>query len=174
MNLGCGHHVVAGWINADRAPGPGVDLCCDLTRGLPLPSGRLDCVVAIHLLQDLPFPALPPALRELRRVLRPEGVLRLAVPDLERAIHAWLDDDRGYFYIGDEEVTSIGGKLCVQAVWYGSVRTPFTYDFAAELLDRAGFRAVTRCGFRRTASPWPDIAELDNRERESLFIEAIR
>jgi hypothetical protein len=59
-------------------------------------------------------------------------------------------------------------------VWYGSVRTPFTYDFIDEWLRRAGFRDVTRCAFKQTHSVHADIVALDNRERESLFVEAER
>jgi hypothetical protein len=47
-------------------------------------------------------------------------------------------------------------------------------DFVEELLARAGFSSVQRCGYRQTASPWPDIVELDNRERESLFMEGVK
>jgi hypothetical protein len=71
-------------------------------------------------------------------------------------------------------VTSIGGKLIVQAIWYGSVRTPFTFDFIEELALAAGFRSVRRCAFRRTDSVYPEIVSLDNRERESLFVEAVK
>jgi hypothetical protein len=71
-------------------------------------------------------------------------------------------------------VTTLSGKLIVQLTWYGSVRTPFTWEFARELLLRAGFRRVARCAFRLTSSRYGDIVELDNRERESLFVEAVK
>lgn len=74
----------------------------------------------------------------------------------------------------DTEVTTLSGKLIVQITWYGSVRTPFTWEFCRELLDRAGFRRVVRCAFQVTASAHAAIVELDNRERESLFVEAVR
>jgi hypothetical protein len=62
----------------------------------------------------------------------------------------------------------------VQLTWYGSVRTPFTWAFARELLLKAGFPRVTRCAYHLTASTHADIVELDNRERESLFVEAVK
>ena len=58
--------------------------------------------------------------------------------------------------------------------WYGDSRILFTYDFAREMLLEAAFARVTRCAFRETASPFPEIVELDNRERESLFVEALK
>jgi predicted SAM-dependent methyltransferase len=138
-----------------------------------VPDGRFDYAVSIHGLQDLPYPDVVPVLRELRRVLRPGGVLRLGLPDLDRSIEAYRRGDTGYFYIPDDEVRSPGAKLVVQAVWYGATRTPFTWDLIGELCEKAGYARVARCAFRVTRSPHDGIVELDNRERESLFVEAV-
>lgn len=101
-------------------------------------------------------------------------MLRLALPDLERGIAAYLRNDPGYFYVPDDETPSISGKLIVQMTWYGSSRMMFTWEFARELLFKAGFSQVTRCEFRCTASAYPQIVELDNRERESLYVESVK
>lgn len=172
LHWGCGPKPAPGWINADLRPGPGVDLCGDIRDGLPLPDGSLDYAVAIHALQDLAWPDIPVAIGELKRVLKPGGVLRLGLPDLDRAIEAYLHGDAAYFHVPDEHARCVGAKLVTQIIWYGSVRTPFTFDFARELLCDAGFRDVCRCEFGRTASGHADVASLDNRPRESMFIEA--
>jgi hypothetical protein len=49
-----------------------------------------------------------------------------------------------------------------------------TYDFLDEWLGKAGFARVRRCSFRETASRHPGIVDLDDRERESLFVEATK
>jgi SAM-dependent methyltransferase len=174
LNWACGPDPALGWINSDIIAAPGIQISRDIRDGLPLPTDSIDYAVSIHGLGDLPYPDLVPALRELRRVLKPGGTLRLGLPDLDRAIQAYLRKDGGYFYIRDDEVRSIGGKLAVQITWYGSVRTPFTYDFIVELLLEAGFRRVTRSRFKDTSSPHAEIVELDNRERESFFVEAVK
>jgi SAM-dependent methyltransferase len=173
LNVGCGPVRGEGWINADRRVDCGVDVSGDLRGGLPLASASIDYAVAMHVLQDLPYLDLLPALIELRRVLRGGGVLRAAVPDLERAIAAFLRDDAAYFYVPDDDASSSGAKLVVQAIWYGSVRTPFTWDFAREMCGKAGFRETRRARFGVTTSAHADIVSLDNRERESLFFEAV-
>jgi SAM-dependent methyltransferase len=173
LNLGCGPNVVPGWINMDVRPVPGA-LQGDLRSGLPLADASMDCIAAIHLIQDLPYPEIAPALAEMRRVLRPGGALRLAVPDLDRAIRAYLARDPAYWYVPDEHARSVGAKLVTQIVWYGSVRTPCTWDFLREWLLGAGYRDVRRCGFGETHSAHPELARLDNRERETLFVEAVR
>ncbi len=135
-------------------------------------SNHFDYIVGIHLLQDLAYADVLSVLCELRRVLKPDGILRLGLPDLDRAIDSYLRQDHTYFYIPDEDAAHIGSKLITQLVWYGSVRTPFTYDFIEEWLRKAGFREVTRCAFKETHSVHAEIVQLDNRERESLFVEA--
>jgi len=172
LNFGCGPNPAPGWINADRIEADGIDVRGDIRDGLALPDDDVDAIVAIHALQDLEYFDLVPALRELRRVLRPGGVLRVAVPDLDRAIQAYLRGDHRYFYVPDADAVAIGMKLVTQIIWYGSVRTPFTFDALAEFLARAGFRDVARCAFRETLSRDPTLVDLDNRERESLFVEA--
>jgi hypothetical protein len=67
-----------------------------------------------------------------------------------------------------------GRDVRAQIVWYGSTRTPFTRDFIDELLHAAGFREVIPCAYRETASRYPEIVDFDNRERESLFVEATK
>jgi SAM-dependent methyltransferase len=174
LNWGCGPTPPGGWINADILQAPKITLSGDIRTGLALPDASVDYAVSIHALQDLPYLDIVPALRELRRVLKPGGVLRLGLPDLERAIEAWLRRDPAYFYIPDDEARTLDGKLIVQAIWYGSTRTPLTWDFLHELATKAGFEQITRCKFRHTESPWPEIVELDNRERESFFVEAVK
>jgi predicted SAM-dependent methyltransferase len=174
MNFGCGPFAVPDWLNCDRLALRGVDLCSDLRSGLPLRDATFDYVVAVHVLQDLAYFDLPLAVRELRRVLRPGGVLRLVLPDLERAIAAFREGDAAYFQVPDTDARTLGAKLVTQVIWYGSLRTPFTFDFARELLESAGFVNVLRCAHGCTASAYPDIVRLDNRPRESLHVEASR
>lgn len=161
-----------GWINADLRPWPGVDVVGDIREGLALRSDSLDRIVSTHALQELPYRDLLPALRELHRLLRPGGVLRLGLPDFDRAIEAYRCRDRAYFLVPDEEAASLGGKLVAHVMWCGATRTPLTPDFGEELLVRAGFRAVHRCAYRQTASPCPEITALDDRPLESFFLEA--
>ncbi|MFP5305588.1 MAG: class I SAM-dependent methyltransferase [Gammaproteobacteria bacterium] len=173
LNLGCGPFARAGWINCDLKPVSGVELRADLRRGLPLANASVDGIAAIHVLQDLAYTELDAALRELRRVLVRGGVLRLGLPDLDRALRAYACGDGAYFHVPDGDAASLGAKLVTQIVWYGSVRTPFTWDFARERLAHAGFGQVRRCAFGHTRSAHAALAALDNRERETLFIEAV-
>lgn len=173
VNVGCGPFAAPGWINADLRPGSGVDLWGDLRDGLALDDQVADTLVAMHLLQDLSWLDIPGVLAEFHRVLKPGGTLRAGVPDLDRALRAYSEGDASYFLVPDRDARRIGAKLVTQIIWYGSVLTPFTYDYAEEVLLAAGFREVRRCAFRQTGAADPLIVALDNRERETLFVEAV-
>jgi SAM-dependent methyltransferase len=172
LNWGCGNDPRPGWINSDQKDLPGIDLVCDARSGLPLETGSIDYAVSIHALPEIPYDDLVPVLTELRRVLKHGGVLRLALPDLERGVAAYERGDRDYFLIPDDEWRDIGSKLVVQLAWYGYSRTLFVRGFVDELLHKAGFASIEHVGYRETSSPYPEIVELDNREHESLFVEA--
>jgi SAM-dependent methyltransferase len=174
LNWGCGNHPEPGWINSDRKSGPGIDICCDIRDGLPVPDASLDYVVSIHALPEVPYEDLVPTLVELRRVLRPGGTLRLALPNLDNAVDAYRSGDRDYFLIPDDDMRTIGGKLITQLVWYGYSRTLFVAEFAEELLQRAQFSQVHHVLMGETVSPYPDIVSLDSRPKESFFVEAVR
>jgi predicted O-methyltransferase YrrM len=174
MNWGCGRHPVAGWLNSDIRSAPGVQLVGDIRDGLALADECLDYVVSIHALQTIPHPDLVPVLQELRRVLKPGGVLRLGLPDLGRGVAAWQRGDRDYFQVPDEDASCLSGKLATQLVWYGYSVSLFTPEWIGELLERAGFASVHPCGFQATSSAIDEIVSLDNREAETLFVEAVR
>jgi predicted SAM-dependent methyltransferase len=174
LNWGCGEWAHAGWINSDIKEDAGVDVVADIRDGLPIESDSLDYAVSIHSLPEIPFTELIPALVELRRVLKPGGVLRLALPDLDKGIEAYHRNDSGYFKVPDEDAKSVGAKFVTQMIWYGYSRSLFTHEFIQELLEKAGFSRVDHCSYMHTASPYPEIVDLDNREHESLFVEAVK
>src|SRR2546423_10755102 len=99
LNWGCGAITPYGWINSDINPWPGVDVVADIRAGLPLPERTIDYIVSIHALCDLPYLDLDRALAEFYRVLRSGGVLRLGLPDLDKAVSAYIAKDLDYFFL---------------------------------------------------------------------------
>lgn len=173
LNWGCGDWIVPGWVNSDMKGGEGV-VACDIREGLPFEDDIFDYVVSIHALPELAYPELVPALRELRRVLKSGGVLRLGLPDLTRAYEAYRCGDRNYFVIPDDEKASLGGKFVAQLLWYGYSKSIFVPGLVEELMGEAGFSPVHQVGFGETRSAHVHIVQLDNRERESLFVEGVK
>ena len=175
LHWGCGSKATAGWINADILKGRGIDISCDIHDGLPLENNSVDYAVGIHALSEIAYSNIVPVLKELHRVLKPGGVLRLALPDMEKALAAYQSGNREYFLIPDKEVASPGGKLIVHLLWYGGNRTLFTADFMEEMMLKAGFQSAQRCAFQQTNCRFGSrIVELDDRPHESLFVEAVK
>ena len=174
LNWGCGVSPAPGWLNSDRVQRDGVDVVADAREGLPLDTESVDYAFSMHALQEIPFDDVVGVLGELRRVLHTGGWLRLCLPDADKGIDAYRRGDVGHFHVPDEDASTLGGKFVVHMLWYGHSRLLFTRDFTEELLLRSGFREVHQVAYRQTASPWPEIVELDSRESESLYVEALK
>ena len=89
LNVGAGSRPVAGFINLDLRPRPGIDLIADVRR-LPFRRHSIDEVQAIALLEhfDDPYQVLD----ELHRVITPTARVRFDVPALGTyAAHLDLD-----------------------------------------------------------------------------------
>lgn len=83
LNLGCGTDIRAGWVNLDRAALPGVDVVHDLdVLPLPFADGAFTHVCAKDVLEHVDY---VPLLREIHRVLRPNGTLEIQVPHFTSA-----------------------------------------------------------------------------------------
>ena len=90
LNLGCGKTFHRDWVNVDFiSSGPEV-ISHDLTQGIPFSSETFDVVYHSHVLEH--FTALQGDffIKECFRVLKPGGILRIAVPDLETIVRNYL------------------------------------------------------------------------------------
>ena len=91
LNLGCGHRHHPAWVNVDfHSTGPGV-IAHDLNHGVPFADSSFDAVYHSHLLEHFPKRYAPVFLQECFRVLKPGGIIRVAVPDLEQIARLYLD-----------------------------------------------------------------------------------
>jgi SAM-dependent methyltransferase len=90
VNLGCGsvHHPA--WLNFDFASRDPAVRKADLRRRLPFADGAVDAVYHSHVLEHLDRDDAARFLAENARVLRPGGVLRVVVPDLEELCRTYL------------------------------------------------------------------------------------
>ena len=91
LNLGCGQRFHQDWENLDfLATAPGVRPH-DLRHGIPFSNSSFDVVYHSHLLEHFPRPDAARLLRECYRVLKHGGIIRVAVPDLERIVRLYLE-----------------------------------------------------------------------------------
>jgi predicted SAM-dependent methyltransferase len=91
VNVGCGSRYHPDWLNFDMVPaGPGV-VACDLTKGIPVADNSCDAIYHSHVLEHIRRADVPAFMRECLRVLKPGGIMRTVVPDLEQAASSYLD-----------------------------------------------------------------------------------
>ena len=62
----------------------------NLARGIPFPAGSVDAVYHSHLLEHLDRDVAPLFIREIKRVLKPAGIMRVVVPDFEYLCREYL------------------------------------------------------------------------------------
>ncbi|MEO6003556.1 MAG: methyltransferase domain-containing protein [Opitutus sp.] len=92
INLGCGGRFHRDWQNFDLYPSAPEVRQCDLAKGVPLPANYGDAVFNSALLEHL-SPATGRAfLLECHRILKPGGILRIGIPDMERIARTYLNE----------------------------------------------------------------------------------
>lgn len=169
LNIGCADVQPTTWTNVDRDV-CGQEIVADLLDGLPFESDYFDYIVANHTIQMIRFDDLSRAFAELRRVLKPGGVLRILVPDAYRAIYGWIDGSVAYPVAPEIEPTP-DGRFLRYLFWHGDARSAFTADSLIDALERSGFVEAATCFYGQTELGPADIVELDSREAESLIVE---
>jgi len=91
LNLGCGGRFHPEWINIDFHSSGGGVIAHDLTRGIPFPDASFEVVYHSHVLEHFSKSKAPHFIGECVRVLKPGGVLRVVVPDLEQIVRLYVD-----------------------------------------------------------------------------------
>ena len=90
LNVGCGLHFHPDWVNVDVVPASGAVIAADVRKGLPFADEIFDAVYCSHVLEHLPRNEAAGLLRNMHRVLRPGGVIRVVVPDLQTLAREYL------------------------------------------------------------------------------------
>lgn len=91
LNIGCGSTFHTAWRNLDLVPADRQIEAFDISRGLPCRDASLDAVYHSHVLEHLDVEEGRRLIGECFRVLRPGGVLRVVVPDLEQIARLYLE-----------------------------------------------------------------------------------
>lgn len=219
LNVGCGLDAVPGWENLDNSWSlvvsshgllrVGFDILervtrrrlytrfpagvrrHDVTKGLPYPSESVAVIYSSHMLEHLPRRDVERFLREAYRVLVPGGVLRLALPDLERKARAYLgfieqvrqgchtarvpaDEFVRSTLLGLEESWSLRNPISLVRFLLARERHCWMWDAPSLmiLLRQIGFSEVRETGFRESWIDEVHLLDLESRRDESFYVEA--
>lgn len=206
INVGCGMSPTPGWVNIDNSPSvrlaglPRLTSTLDklnvLPQGskryiewcksndvrygtaldLPVSDNSVDVIYTSHMVEHLDKATAQAFLAEALRALKPDGIIRIAVPDLERFVDMYKAD-------GDADAF-IGSLLMSQPMahtWQDRARTwslgfrdhRWMYDrnSLAKLLAEAGFVDVKIQEPGATEIADPGELDLYERADESIYAE---
>jgi predicted SAM-dependent methyltransferase len=90
VNLGCGAHFHPQWVNVDFSKtGEGV-ISHNLLAGVPFNDNEFDVVYHSHVLEHFQKRDAISFINECYRILKPGGIIRIAIPDLEQIVNNYL------------------------------------------------------------------------------------
>lgn len=78
--LGAGSDRKEGWIHLDAFPFPGIDVVCDVRKGLPFEDNSIAHIYSQDFLEHTPPETKVELMNEIWRVLRPGGIMEHVVP----------------------------------------------------------------------------------------------
>ena len=179
INLGCGPKIKSSFVNVDYEWRPGLDICCDITRGIPIGDGIAGGIYSEHCLEHLSLEQCRFVLRKCHRMLRPKATLRIVVPDLQIYARAYVQhlDGQPITFPNEHFVNRTGVNHIValfNELFLGSGhRFIYDYETMLSLLREAGFADVRPCSFG-TGSDARLLIDSIGRASESLYVEAIK
>ncbi|MCI0541019.1 MAG: methyltransferase domain-containing protein [Verrucomicrobiales bacterium] len=135
----------------------------NVAHRFPFPEKSFDFVYSAHMLEHLSPHDAASCIREVHRVLRNGGILRIAVPDLDELVQKYNPEGPEEFLTEFFEANQKSKKN----------RHHWHYNEASlrKLLSSAGFASVVRHSYRE--GHCADLERIENRP-ESLFVEATR
>ena len=90
INLGCGKSFHPDWINFDCSPVHPSIVRWDVRSGIPEDDTSCEAVYASHIVEHLRRSEAGDLMRECYRILKPGGIIRVVVPDLEVICRMYL------------------------------------------------------------------------------------
>jgi len=148
LHLGCGQRYIPGFIHVDLADFPHIDHRHDV-RTLPMfKDNSADLAYASHVLEYFDRTEAREVLSEWMRVLKPGGILRLAVPDFQALAQVYQQYQRLDLIIGP-----LFGRIVIELSGMKLMAYHKTvYDFPSlkTMLEETGFADVRRYDWRQT------------------------
>lgn len=135
----------------------------NVAKRFPYPDDYFRAAFSSHLLEHLHPGDAQRCLSEIFRTLKPSGVCRTVVPDLDKCVEQYNPREPDVF---------------LKKLFEPSARQKNTHhwlynaDSLITLLLQTGFRRAYRCDYQR--GECPDLDALDNRPEISLYVEAIK
>lgn len=96
LQIGCGANILEGWLNTDIS----LYVCrrgaiyMDASKKFPLPDNSIDYIYSEHIFEHLSYEQGLNMLKECYRVLKHNGVLRLATPNFQFLVDLYINQTK--------------------------------------------------------------------------------
>jgi predicted SAM-dependent methyltransferase len=154
LNIGCGDHLLSGWLNTDYDPQLPTVMYLDARHRFPIKEETFDYIFSEHVIEHISYWDGLSMLTECFRVLKRSGKIRISTPDLAFLIELTKPDksDLQRAYIKWAANTFIPGAPDDNEVFVinNFVRDwghTFIYDenTLRGAMTSAGFKSITKC-----------------------------
>tara|TARA_B100000902_G_scaffold399839_1_gene472919 strand:- start:530 stop:1183 length:654 start_codon:yes stop_codon:yes gene_type:complete len=149
----------------------------DVTKYLPLESNTVNAIYSSHMFEHLDKDEAKKCLLEMRRVLEPGGILRLALPNMRKYIDEYLNDKDLDKLIETSCLGTDKPKSIIEKIKYflsGPRHHLWMYDenSLSKLLEEYDFRDIEVLKPGQTNIEKYGDLNLREREDDSFYIEA--
>jgi len=144
LHLGCGPRHIPGFVHVDILPAAHVNIVGPVEK-LPMADCSVSLIYASHILEHFGRTEYQGVLREWFRVLKPGGILRLAVPDFAACAALYYESG-----LTDRLTGLIGLLVGGQRDDYDFHKMIFDEDLLRLDLVQTGFTEVRRWDWRTT------------------------
>jgi predicted SAM-dependent methyltransferase len=148
IHLGCWTRNIPGFINVDLVDLPHIHYKRGIDDLSVFEDSSADLIYSSHNFEYFDRLEAKKVLEEWRRVLKPRGLLRLAVPDFEKLIHIYQQTGEIQKILGP-----LFGRMVIntssgeQIIYH---KTVYDFNSLKQLLEESGFGNVRRYDWRET------------------------
>lgn len=199
VQYGCGRSAPKGWRNFDASPTllferlpligrlytknesrfPKNVEYGDIVKGLPVPFGVSRCVYCSHVLEHLSLVDFRTALRNTKNILRPKGIFRFVLPDLEYLVKRYINDSSNEAALEFMKSTSLSHEKRARSLkafikkWLGNSQHLWMWDYKSiqAELENIGFVESRRAFIGDSTDPVFLEVEDENRWENCLGVE---
>jgi len=143
LHLGCGKIYIPGFVHIDAIDYPHVDHVASIDRLSFIKDNSVSLIYACTVLEHFKRKDTVLVLKEWYRVLEPNGILRLSVPDFEALVEIYLKFDKNLKLI-------LGPLLGRQDYLYNIHYNIFDFKTLSSDLIESGFKDVRKYDWRKT------------------------